>query len=111
MANTANRAQKFLLDNNCGDLILNDRIGTKPEDWIYASDIMMMFLESEQGKNDTKNISKKDFEKLANNFLVKTENDDKSKMPWETKNHIPTLHNSINEFYIWLEKNYWNDEK
>lgn len=32
-------------------------------------------------------------------------------MPWETKNHIPMLHNSINEFYIWLEKNYWNDEK
>lgn len=43
--------------------------------------------------------------------MANTANNDKSKMPWETKNHIPTLHNSINEFYIWLEKNYWNDEK
>jgi len=51
MANTANKAQKFLLDNNCGDLILNDHRTTKPEDRIYASDIMMMFLESERGQN------------------------------------------------------------
>ena len=51
MANTANKAQKYLLDNNCGDLILNDHRTTKPEDRIYASDIMMMFLESERGQN------------------------------------------------------------
>jgi hypothetical protein len=51
MANKANKAQKFLLDNNCGDLILNDHRTTKPEDRIYASDIMMMFLESERGQN------------------------------------------------------------
>lgn len=56
---------------------------------------MMMFLESEQGKNDTKNISKKDFEKLANNFLVKTENDDKSKMPWGNKKS----YTNITQFY------------
>jgi hypothetical protein len=51
MANTVNKAQKFLLDNNCGDLILNDHRTTKPEDRIYASDIMMMFLDSERGQN------------------------------------------------------------
>lgn len=51
MGNTANKAQGFLLDNNCGDLILNDSRTTKREDRIYASDIMMMFLESERGKN------------------------------------------------------------
>jgi len=73
-------------------------------------DIVPMDSDYEQIKIQ-KLISKKDFKKLANDFLVETENDDKSKMPWETKNHIPMLHNSINEFYIWLEKNYWNDEK
>ena len=51
MENTANKAQKYLLNNNCGDLILNDHRTTKPEDRIYASDIMMMFLESERGQN------------------------------------------------------------
>lgn len=51
MANTANKAQQFLLNNNCGDLILNDHRTTKPEDRIYASDIMMMFIESERGEN------------------------------------------------------------
>ncbi len=47
----ANKAQKFLLDNNCGDLILNDHRTTKPKDRIYSSDIMMMFLESERERN------------------------------------------------------------
>jgi len=47
----ANKAQKFLLDNKCGDLILNNHRTTKPEDRIYASDIMMMFLDSERGQN------------------------------------------------------------
>ena len=51
MEKTANKAQKYLLDNNCGDLILNDHRTTKPDDRIYASDIMMMFLESERGQN------------------------------------------------------------
>lgn len=53
MANKANKAQKFLLNNNCGDLILNDHRTTKPEDRIYVSDIMTMFLESECQSNDT----------------------------------------------------------
>lgn len=57
MENTANKAQKYLLDNNCGDLILNDHRTTKPEDRIYASDIMMMFLESERGQNVDKGES------------------------------------------------------
>ncbi len=57
--------------------------------------------------NDTNSFSKTDFKILANNFLVETEENDKTKMPWETKNHIPTLHVSLNEFYVWLEKNYW----
>jgi hypothetical protein len=37
-------AIRFLLDNKCDDLILNDRRGLKPEDRIYASDIMEKFL-------------------------------------------------------------------
>jgi hypothetical protein len=37
-------AIRFLLDNKCDDLILNDRKGIKPEDRIYASDIMEKFL-------------------------------------------------------------------
>ena len=42
----------FLLDNNCGDLILNDTRAKNAKDRIYASDIMMKFLESERGQND-----------------------------------------------------------
>lgn len=52
MENTANKAQMFLLDNNCGDLILNDTRAKNAKDRIYASDIMMKFLESERGQND-----------------------------------------------------------
>ncbi len=33
-------AQKYLLDNNCDNLILNDRFGMNPTDRIYTSDIM-----------------------------------------------------------------------
>ena len=50
MGNVANKAQKFLLDNNCGDLILNDTRAKNAKDRIYASDIMMKFLESERGQ-------------------------------------------------------------
>ena len=52
MENTANKAQKFLLENNCGDLILNDTRAKNAKGRIYASDIMMKFLESERGQND-----------------------------------------------------------
>ncbi len=52
-------------------------------------------------------LTKEKFEKLANDFLVETEKEDKNKPDWETKNHIPVLHRSLNEFYIWLNKNYW----
>lgn len=57
--------------------------------------------------DNNQNISKSEFKKLANAFLIETEEADKTKMPWETKNHIPILHQSINEFYLWLTKNYW----
>ena len=50
MGNVANKAQKILLDNNCGDLILNDTRAKNAKDRIYASDIMMKFLESERGQ-------------------------------------------------------------
>ncbi len=43
------KAQKYLLDNDCGDLILNDRKETQPKDRIYASDIMENFS-NEQNK-------------------------------------------------------------
>lgn len=52
-------------------------------------------------------FTREDFKKIANDFLVQTEKDDKDKMPWETRNHIPILHQSINEFYKWMDKNYW----
>lgn len=40
--NIANNAQKFLIEMGCGDLVLND---SSPKDkWIYASDIMILFL-------------------------------------------------------------------
>jgi len=61
-------------------------------------------------KNIVKHFSKNHFEKLANNFLVETEESYKNKPVWETKNRIPTLHQSINEFYMWLEKNYWKNK-
>lgn len=43
-----NKAQKFLLDNKCYDVILNAKNAAIPEDWIYVSDIMVMFLDSEK---------------------------------------------------------------
>ena len=42
----ANKAQAFLLEHNCGDLVLNDH--RLPKDWIYVSDIMMKFLKFNQ---------------------------------------------------------------
>lgn len=60
----------------------------------------------EENKN-IHNFTKEEFKKLANNFLNETEELDKNKMPWQTKNHIPILHQSLNEFYLWLDKNYW----
>jgi hypothetical protein len=55
-------------------------------------------------------MNKEEFQKLANDFLVQTENEGKTKPVWETKNHLPILHRSLNEFYIWLTKNYWNEQ-
>lgn len=51
-------------------------------------------------------FSDTNIKKLMNDFLVQTEELDKNKMPWETKNHIPILHQSLNEFYGWLKKNH-----
>lgn len=59
-------------------------------------------------KKESKGIDKYAYEKLSNDFLLSVEEDDKNKMPWQTKNHIPTLLNSLREFYTWLDKNYWN---
>ena len=49
----ANKAQKYLLKKECGDLILNGNRVSGKNKRIYASDIMMMFLESERGKKET----------------------------------------------------------
>ena len=38
-----NKAQKFLLDNQCGDLLLNEKRCKNTSDRIYSSDIMMKF--------------------------------------------------------------------
>jgi len=54
---------------------------------------------------------KKQFQLLANKFLIETEESDKKKPGYMTKNHVPTLHNSLNEFYLWLEVNYWKNLK
>lgn len=53
-------------------------------------------------------FDKKMFEILSNKFLIQIEESDKDKLAWEIKNHIPILYESLKEFYIWLEKNYWN---
>ena len=55
-------------------------------------------------------MNKEEFAKLVNDFLVQTKKEDETKMSWETKNHIPILHESLKEFYLWLEKNYWNEQ-
>lgn len=52
-------------------------------------------------------LTKNKFKVIANDFLVDTEEKDKDKQPWETTNHIPTLHRSLNEFYVWLNSNFW----
>lgn len=53
----------------------------------------------------------KEFEEIANKFLLEIEKLDKDKITWQTKNHIPNLHQSLNEFYIWLIKNYYKNER
>ena len=55
----------------------------------------------------TNSLSKIDYQKLANAFLVQTEEEDKTKPKWQTRNNVPILHNSLNEFYRWMCKNYW----
>lgn len=35
-----NKAQKYLLDNKCNDLVLNNKPHVKSTDYIYASDLM-----------------------------------------------------------------------
>jgi len=55
----------------------------------------------------TNSLPKAEFQKIANDFLVQTEEEDKTKPKWQTKNNVPILHNSLNEFYRWLCKNYW----
>jgi len=88
MGNPANKAQKFLLDNNCGDLILNDRRTTKPEDRIYASDIMMMFLESERGQNiDTSEGQ------LTIPAVIKSVCDDCTAYPFDERGKTPLCKN------------------
>ena len=52
-------------------------------------------------------LSKVEYQKLVNDFLVHTEEEDKTKPNWQTRNNVPILHNSLNKFYIWLCKNYW----
>lgn len=52
MEKKANEAQRFLLDNDCGDLVLNER----RTNWIYASDIMMKFWEHMKSSASTTSI-------------------------------------------------------
>ena len=52
-------------------------------------------------------LTKNKFKVIANDFLVDTEEKDKTRQPWETRNHVPTLHSSLNEFYVWLDSNFW----
>ena len=57
MGNITNKAQKYLLNNKCADLLLNDNRTTRIEDRIYVSDIMMMFLRSEREQKDSEQQS------------------------------------------------------
>lgn len=52
-------------------------------------------------------LTKDDFKILFSDFLVETEKLDETKPEWMIKNHVHTLHSSLNEFYLWLEENYW----
>ncbi len=47
-----NRAQRFLIENNQADIVLNsdkypDNTSQNAEKWIYLSDLMMVFLKGE----------------------------------------------------------------
>ena len=55
----------------------------------------------------TNSLTSKSFQIQADTFLRETEINDKDKPVFMTKNHVPILHQSINEFFIWLKKNYW----
>ena len=57
MGNITNKAQKYLLNNKCADLLLNDNRTTRIEDRIYVSDIMMMFLRSEREQKESEQQS------------------------------------------------------
>lgn len=56
-------------------------------------------------------FTKELFQKLGNDFLIAIEKNDEDKPLWDTRNHIPTLFNSLDEFYAWLEINYWKQNK
>lgn len=53
-------------------------------------------------------FTKDEYRLLSNRFLIETEDLDKRKPSWMTKNHVENLYVSLNEFYLWLEKNYWD---
>ena len=49
-----NEAQKFLLDNNLDDIVLNakqypDNIPENAKKWIYLSDVLEQYLSQKQG--------------------------------------------------------------
>lgn len=52
-------------------------------------------------------ITKDNYVVLASKFLKDIEEEDKNKPVYLTKNHVYYLHQSLNEFYAWLHKNYW----
>lgn len=66
---------------------------------------MKQFIRKFFIKNNGAISSKSDFKILSNQFLIETEEIDKTLPPWQIKNHVPTLYSSLNEFYIWLDKN------
>lgn len=53
-------------------------------------------------------MTKEDYKVLANEFLIQAYNDDQKKPTWLTKNHVPTLHQSLDEFFLWLQDHYWD---
>lgn len=50
-------------------------------------------------------MTKQEYTELVNKLLEDTEKTDKDKLAWQTRNHLPMLHQSLAEFYRWLVKN------
>lgn len=65
-------------------------------------------VQCEKCKTDnTIRFTREEFRRTVNDFLVQVENGIDQKMSLETRKQAFNLYLSLNEFYLWLDKNYW----